>query len=74
MQRLWGGGGCCYDDLALIPRPLEPACGRNVEELDLWPREVLVPCKQGLVGCVDPSLEGWKADTKVEQRASWVGF
>lgn len=66
--------GCCYDTLTPIPRPSEPACGRNVEELELWPREVVVPWKQGLVVHADLSLGGKKADTKVELRVSSLDF
>lgn len=67
----WG----CYDDtLTTIPRPLEPACGRNVEELELLPREVLACCKQSSMGRADPSLEGKEANRDIEWRLSSLGL
>lgn len=67
-------GGCCDDTLTMIPRPLEPACGRNVEELELWPREAPVHCEQSSVSHADPNLEGKKANRDVEWRLSSLGL
>lgn len=66
--------GCCDDTLTTIPGPLEPACGRNVEELELWPREVLACCKQSSMGRADPSLEGKEANRDAEWRLSSLGL
>lgn len=46
---------------------LRASLWKECEELELWSREVLGPCKQGVVGHADPSLEGKRANGKVER-------
>lgn len=55
------------------PQACRASLWKECEALEPWSREVQGPCKQGLVGHADPSLEGRKTNSKVET-GELIGF